>query len=116
MHYILGLQMPSDVATRVLAAIKSFEAQGLHIFVEVQEEDVMRQARASDARHKAGKALSLFDGVLVAVKVGCAPLCHIELCLSPPCLAGLPSANRSYVMLCCAMRSGHGGHQRAQHV
>jgi hypothetical protein len=29
----------------------------------------MAQARASDARHKAGKALSVFDGVLVAVKV-----------------------------------------------
>ena len=63
------VQSPSDIAARVLKEIKNFEQQGLHIFVEVRDDDVMAQARASDARHKAGKALSVFDGVLVAVKV-----------------------------------------------
>ena len=66
MHVV---QSPSDIAARVLKEIKNFEQQGLHIFVEVRDDDVMAQARASDARHKAGKALSVFDGVLVAVKV-----------------------------------------------
>ena len=50
------------MATRVLAAITSFEAQGLNIFVEVRPED---------ERHRQGRALGLFDGVLVAVKVRC---------------------------------------------
>lgn len=57
------------MAARVLVAIKDFEAQGLRIFVEVREADVLAQARASDVRHKEGRARGVFDGVLVAVKV-----------------------------------------------
>lgn len=103
MHVCLfvPLQLPSDVAARVLRAISSFEAEGLNIFVDVQPEEVMRQARASDERHKAGRALGLFDGVLVAVKVGdVARLCtatHQHSALRPHCNVSLNSLS------CCCI-------------
>jgi len=40
----------------------------LKAFIAVNEDEVMRQARESTIRIKAGKALSIFDGVPVAVK------------------------------------------------
>jgi Asp-tRNA(Asn)/Glu-tRNA(Gln) amidotransferase A subunit family amidase len=66
----------------VLTEIKNFEARGLNIFVEVREDDVLAQARASDARHKRGEALGVFDGVMVAVKVMlvCVLLCFALSC------------------------------------
>jgi Asp-tRNA(Asn)/Glu-tRNA(Gln) amidotransferase A subunit family amidase len=40
----------------------------MNMFVEIFEDQVMEQARASDERWAKGKPLSVFDGVPVAVK------------------------------------------------
>lgn len=112
------------MATRVLAAIKTFEAQGLNIFVEVQAEEVLQQARASDERHRTGQPLSLFDGVLVAVKVlvdegELATKTSSSVFLSLFCRA-TPLAS-SFLFHCLSLvhytsRAGHGGDQEPQYV
>ena len=65
-----GDSTPVKTAASVLAAIEAAD-QGnspLRAFIAVDREDVMAQARASEARIKAGQALGPLDGVPVAVK------------------------------------------------
>ncbi|MFN2167204.1 MAG: amidase, partial [Anaerolineae bacterium] len=68
--YRQGAITPEDVARGVLKAIEDSDAgvPPLRAFIAVDGEDVLRQARASTERIKNGAALSLFDGVPVAVK------------------------------------------------
>lgn len=68
--YRQGTLTPVEAAERVLAAIEASE-QGerpLRVFIAVQREDVLRQAREATERIRAGQALGLLDGVPVAVK------------------------------------------------
>lgn len=60
--------LPSQVIQRTLQTMRAWEKEGFNIFSNVNDEDVMRQAYASDARHKAGQALSVLDGVPIAFK------------------------------------------------
>jgi Asp-tRNA(Asn)/Glu-tRNA(Gln) amidotransferase A subunit family amidase len=68
--YRSGQVTPEKIAERVLAAISESDAgpQPLRAFRAVDRADVMAQARTSAERHRAGKPLSLLDGVPVAVK------------------------------------------------
>ncbi|MBN1812575.1 MAG: amidase [Anaerolineae bacterium] len=65
-----GSITPQDVAHNVLNAIESSEASEppLRAFIAVDRDDVLRQARESTNRIENGQALSVFDGVPVAVK------------------------------------------------
>ena len=65
-----GITTPEEVAKKVLDAIATSDSGNapLKAFIAVNREDVMRQARESTQRIKAGKPLSIFDGVPVAVK------------------------------------------------
>ncbi|MBK8780401.1 MAG: amidase [Anaerolineales bacterium] len=65
-----GKTTPEEVAKNILATIRRSDKGDtpLKAFIAVNEDDVMRQARESAIRIKAGKALSIFDGVPVAVK------------------------------------------------
>ncbi len=65
-----GTTTPEIVAKNVLTSIRRSDKGDtpLKAFIAVNEDDVMRQARESTIRIKAGKALSIFDGVPVAVK------------------------------------------------
>lgn len=65
-----GTTTPEEVAQKVLDAIIASDkhAPALRAFIAVNREDVMRQARESTQRFKAGKPLSIFDGVPVAIK------------------------------------------------
>lgn len=68
--YRAGRLTPEEVAQKVLDAIQASDAgdKPLRAFIAVNREDVMRQARESTERFKAGKPLGMFDGVPVAVK------------------------------------------------
>ncbi len=68
--YREGRLTPVEAAERILAAVEESERGDipLRAFIAINREDVLRQAEASAARIKAGKALSLLDGVPVAVK------------------------------------------------
>jgi len=68
--YRQGQTDPVQVAEAILAAIETFDAQDppLRAFIEIDREDVMRQARASAQRWQDGRPLSGLDGVPVAVK------------------------------------------------
>ena len=68
--YRSGKTTPEEVARKVLDAIKASDSTDLPLkaFIAVYNEDVMRQARQSTQRIKAGKALSIFDGIPVAIK------------------------------------------------
>lgn len=65
-----GSLTPEDVAMKVLDAIEASNATNppLRAIIAVDREDVLDQARQAAARIKAHKAISLFDGVPVAVK------------------------------------------------
>jgi Asp-tRNA(Asn)/Glu-tRNA(Gln) amidotransferase A subunit family amidase len=65
-----GTTTPEEVAKNILSAIRKSNKGGmpLNAFIAVDHNEVMRQARESTIRIKAGKALSIFDGVPVAVK------------------------------------------------
>ncbi len=65
-----GKTTPEEVATKLLAAIEDSNAAtpALRAVITVNREEVMRQAREATQRIKAGKPLSIFDGVPVAVK------------------------------------------------
>lgn len=65
--YRQGVTTPEEVAQRLLAICQSNNPQ-MHFFIAQNPEDVLAQARASTERIKAGKPLSLLDGVPVAVK------------------------------------------------
>ena len=65
-----GKTTPEEVAQKLLDAVESSNtsAPPLRAVIAVNRDDVMRQARESTQRIKAGKPLSIFDGVPVAVK------------------------------------------------
>jgi Asp-tRNA(Asn)/Glu-tRNA(Gln) amidotransferase A subunit family amidase len=68
--YRKGAITPEDVARHALEAIEASEKLDppMRIFIAVDGNDVLAQARASAQRFEAGKPLGLFDGVPVAVK------------------------------------------------
>lgn len=68
--YRSGATTPLEVAERVLAAIEASEAHDppLRIFIDVNPDDVLAQARIATEHYQAGAPLSPFDGVPVAVK------------------------------------------------
>ena len=68
--YRAGTTTPEDVAKKVLDAIEASDKSDtpLRAFIAVNRDEVMRQARESTERFKAGKPLSIFDGVPVAIK------------------------------------------------
>lgn len=68
--YRNGTTTPEEIAQKVLGAIQASDLgdKPLRAFIAVNRDDVMRQARESTERFKAGKPLSMFDGVPVAVK------------------------------------------------
>jgi len=68
--YRHGSVTPVTVAEKVFAAVAASEAleTPLRLFIAMQQEDVLAQARASADRIRGGEALSILDGVPVAVK------------------------------------------------
>ena len=68
--YKEGKTSPEEVAAKALDAIRQSDSgeYKLRPFIAVNEGDVMQQARSSAERWKAGKPLSVLDGVPVAVK------------------------------------------------
>jgi Asp-tRNA(Asn)/Glu-tRNA(Gln) amidotransferase A subunit family amidase len=68
--YRNGNTTPTEVAQRVLAAIKAADSADppLRAVIAVNEADVIRQAEAATVRLREKRPLSLFDGVPVAVK------------------------------------------------
>ena len=65
-----GVTTPEAVAEAALAAVADADddPRPLRAFRAMDRADVMRQARAAAERHRAGRPLSLLDGVPVAVK------------------------------------------------
>jgi Asp-tRNA(Asn)/Glu-tRNA(Gln) amidotransferase A subunit family amidase len=65
-----GRTTPEEVAHKILDAIKQSDStdKPLKAFIAVYGAEVVRQARESTGRIKMGKALSIFDGVPVAIK------------------------------------------------
>ena len=65
-----GKTTPEEVAIKVLDAIENSNSSTppLRAVIAVNREDLMKQAREATQRIKAGKPLSIFDGVPVAVK------------------------------------------------
>jgi Asp-tRNA(Asn)/Glu-tRNA(Gln) amidotransferase A subunit family amidase len=68
--YREGKTTPEEVANRVLDAIEASNSRKppLRAVIAVNRDDVLRQARESTQRIMEGRALSIFDGVPVAVK------------------------------------------------
>ncbi|HEY80039.1 MAG TPA: amidase [Caldilineae bacterium] len=68
--YAQGQTDPVQVAEALLAAIEAFDAQDppLRAFIEIDREDVLRQARDSARRWAEGRPISVLDGAPVAVK------------------------------------------------
>jgi Asp-tRNA(Asn)/Glu-tRNA(Gln) amidotransferase A subunit family amidase len=68
--YRNGTTTPEEVAQKVLDNIQASDLgdKPLRAFIAVNRDDVMRQARESTERFKAGRPLGMFDGVPVAVK------------------------------------------------
>ena len=68
--YRRGSATPVTIAERVFSAVAASEAleTPLRLFIAMQQEDVLAQARASVERIQGGEALSILDGVPVAVK------------------------------------------------
>jgi Asp-tRNA(Asn)/Glu-tRNA(Gln) amidotransferase A subunit family amidase len=68
--YRSGVTTPLAVAEQVLAAIVQSEAAvpPLRAFIANDREDVLAQARAATERIRAGRPLSILDGVPVAIK------------------------------------------------
>ena len=68
--YQEGKITPEDVAHRVLEAILTSNAAEppLRAIIAIDREDVLKQARKATLRIQEGRALSIFDGVPVAVK------------------------------------------------
>jgi Asp-tRNA(Asn)/Glu-tRNA(Gln) amidotransferase A subunit family amidase len=65
-----GKTTPEEVAQKLLEVIEASNASTppLRAMIAVNREDVLKQAREATQRIKAGKSLSIFDGVPVAVK------------------------------------------------
>jgi Asp-tRNA(Asn)/Glu-tRNA(Gln) amidotransferase A subunit family amidase len=68
--YREGRTTPEEVARKVIAAIDASDSTDppLRAFIAMEREDVLRQAESATQRIKAGEALSILDGVPVAVK------------------------------------------------
>jgi Asp-tRNA(Asn)/Glu-tRNA(Gln) amidotransferase A subunit family amidase len=68
--YRNGKLDPVEVAEKVLAALETDNQQGipLKVFVAVNREDVLNQARIAAQRLRSGQSIGLLDGVPVAVK------------------------------------------------
>ncbi|MGQ9683852.1 MAG: amidase [Anaerolineae bacterium] len=68
--YRKGAITPSEVAGRVLAAMAASDrgTQPLRAFIACDRDDVLAQAAAATERIRAGRPLSLLDGVPVAIK------------------------------------------------
>ena len=68
--YRAGATTPLEIAERVLKAIAASDAADppLRAFVANDRDDLLAQARASAGRHRAGRPLSLLDGVPVTIK------------------------------------------------
>src|SRR5690606_28553083 len=68
--YRNGEASPTQVAERVIDAIKASNSgdHALRAVISWNEQDIRAQARASEERIKAGKALGPLDGVPVAIK------------------------------------------------
>lgn len=68
--YRNGHVTPEAAAGKVLDAIEASDAgdRPLRAFIAVDRDDVMRQARESAERIRAGRPLGIFDGVPVAIK------------------------------------------------
>ncbi|MBM4459608.1 MAG: amidase, partial [Chloroflexi bacterium] len=68
--YRRGVTTPEEVARRLNEAIRASDASDppLAAFIVTNPEDVLAQARAATGRIAAGQALSILDGVPVAVK------------------------------------------------
>jgi Asp-tRNA(Asn)/Glu-tRNA(Gln) amidotransferase A subunit family amidase len=68
--YRSGITTPLEVAGKVLDAINASDRlePPLKAFVVIDRENVLSQARAATKRFREGKALSIFDGVPVAIK------------------------------------------------
>jgi hypothetical protein len=68
-YYRLGNGLPSEVLGRTLRQLQQWESESnFKIFSDLHEQEVLEQARASDARFRAGTPLSVLDGVPVAMK------------------------------------------------
>jgi Asp-tRNA(Asn)/Glu-tRNA(Gln) amidotransferase A subunit family amidase len=65
-----GSNTPEEIAQKVLEAIETSEQTDppLRAFIAVDQEDVLKQAKASYERFQNGNPLSLLDGVPVAIK------------------------------------------------
>ncbi|MCC6905753.1 MAG: amidase [Anaerolineae bacterium] len=68
--YRSGVTTPLEVAERALEATEQSDqlSPAMRIFIAVNREDVLAQARTATERIRAGQAVSIFDGVPVAVK------------------------------------------------
>lgn len=68
--YRSGKTTPEEVARKILDAIKESDSSSkpLKAFIAIYSDDIIRQARESTGRIKTGKALSIFDGIPIAVK------------------------------------------------
>jgi Asp-tRNA(Asn)/Glu-tRNA(Gln) amidotransferase A subunit family amidase len=68
--YRQGVTTPLEVAESALAAIQESDqlAPPMRIFVAVNREDILEQARAATQRIQSGQPLSLLDGVPVVIK------------------------------------------------
>ena len=64
--YKSGKATPTQVLTKVLQGCDTL--QHLHIFSSFRPDDVLQQAAESDQRYKAGRPLSVLDGVPIGVK------------------------------------------------
>ncbi|MED6149889.1 hypothetical protein PIB30_066956 [Stylosanthes scabra] len=75
--YSSGNTTPSMVAERFIAAINESVKPPLQMgfFIDYNPDDILRQANESTLRHKAGKPISVLDGVPVAIKdeIDCLP-------------------------------------------
>jgi Asp-tRNA(Asn)/Glu-tRNA(Gln) amidotransferase A subunit family amidase len=69
-RYRDGALSPEQVAERALEAIGALDRlqPAVRAFVSVDERDLRRQAEASAARFRAGRAIGVLDGVPIAVK------------------------------------------------
>jgi Asp-tRNA(Asn)/Glu-tRNA(Gln) amidotransferase A subunit family amidase len=68
--YTSGKITPSQVAEYVIEAIKlsDKESPPLRAIIQLHEDDIRAQAKASTLRYQQGKPLGIFDGVPVPVK------------------------------------------------
>ncbi|HSH03677.1 MAG TPA: amidase [Anaerolineae bacterium] len=66
--YEAGELTPTEVVARLLEVCERADIKGLNIFIAQDRADVLAQAAASTERWAAGRPLSVFDGVPVAIK------------------------------------------------